>query len=92
MRWRFTPPAVLMVGCIPCTDVLRHREDLLAVAAGLAALWSSPPVIMAESVSRLCGFTRDSELVAVVYLGWPSGERAPLQPRTEQTIVWRDSE
>jgi nitroreductase len=46
---------------------------LAATAAGLASFWSSPPVAPAPTVNALAGFAPDVRLIAVVYLGWPSG-------------------
>ncbi|MDQ1425142.1 MAG: hypothetical protein QOD72_2640, partial [Acidimicrobiaceae bacterium] len=53
-----------------------------ATAAGLASFWSSPPVTPAPAVNALAGFAPDVQLVAVVYLGWPSGavETPPRPP------------
>ena len=77
-------PVIIVVGTYPVDDPIRHREDLYAVAAGvqnlllgtaaagLAAMWSSPPTAVAFEVNRLVGFAEGSELVAVVYLGYPS--------------------
>lgn len=77
-------PAVIVVGCAPAPDEIRHREDLYAcaagvqnlllgaTAAGLISLWSSPPAIEAETVSRLASFPPGTELVAVVYVGHPT--------------------
>jgi nitroreductase len=46
---------------------------LAATAAGLASFWSSPPVAPAPTVNALAEFAPDVRLIAVVYLGWPSG-------------------
>jgi nitroreductase len=51
--------------------------DLLA--AGLASFWSSPPTRVAPTALALVGFEPDTQLVGVVYLGWPAGEAVPPQ-------------
>jgi nitroreductase len=61
---------------------------LAATAAGLASFWSSPPVAPAPTVNALAGFTTDVRLIAVVYLGWPSGSvDAPERPPAVITRV-----
>ncbi len=92
-------PAIVVAGCRPDPDPRRHREDTFAVAAGvenlllgaaaagLAALWSSPPVIVAPRFNEHAGFAPGTELLAVVYLGWPSAP-APAPPRPEPVVHW----
>jgi nitroreductase len=59
-----------------------------AAAAGLASFWSSPPVTRAPTVNALAGFDPDVQLVAAVYLGWPSGAvETPERPQVEVTRV-----
>jgi nitroreductase len=89
-------PAVLLVGSAGHPEQVIHRENAYAVAAGiqnlllgatvagLASHWASPPVQHAPRAIQLAGFADDTELVGVVYLGWPtdlveSPERPPLQ-------------
>jgi len=96
-------PAVIVIGAAPGESPLRHAEDLHAVAAGvenlllgaaaagLAAMWSSPPVIEAMAVNRLAGFEEGCELVAVVYVGHPSAS-PPDAVRAEPAITWHGSE
>jgi nitroreductase len=86
-------PVVLLVGSAGhdkahVDEENRHAvasgvQNLLlgATAAGLASFWSSPPVSPAPTVNALAGFADDVRLVAVVYLGWPSGAvDAPERP------------
>ena len=51
-----------------------------ATAAGLASFWSSPPVLDAPGVLELAGFPAGTQVVALVYLGWPSRD-ADVPPR-----------
>jgi nitroreductase len=89
-RTKYTrAPVVLAVGAAGSEHPVRHREDLYAVAAGvqnlllgasaagLAALWSSPPVVDGRRVLELCGFGPTAELVALVYLGHPTAAPPP---------------
>ena len=55
-----------------------------ATALGLASFWSSPPSRRGRRTLALCGFPSDTELIGVIYLGWPSDtvetpERPPLR-------------
>ena len=93
-------PAIVVAGCRPDPDdPLRHREDLFAVAAGvenlllgvasagLTALWSSPPVVVPSRFNDHAGFVPGTELVALVYVGWPPSPPTPL-PRADPDIHW----
>jgi nitroreductase len=93
-------PVVLLVGSAGhdkahLDEENRHAvaggvQNLLlgATAAGLASFWSSPPVSPAPTVNALAGFAADVSLVAVVYLGWPSGAvDAPERPPASVTHV-----
>lgn len=52
-----------------------------ATTLGLASFWSSPPSRRGRRTLSLCGFPETSELVAVIYLGWPNGSvEVPERP------------
>jgi nitroreductase len=54
---------------------------LAATAAGLASFWSTPPVIDGRHALDLCGFDPTDRIIAVIYLGWPTGSvEAPPRP------------
>ena len=84
-------PAMLLVGSTS-PDPGRVIEDgyavaagvqnllLGATAAGLASFWSSPPILDAPGVLELAGFADGTQIIAVIYLGWPSRD-AELPPR-----------
>jgi nitroreductase len=88
-------PAMLLVGSTSPEPgrvledgyaVAAALENLLlaATAAGLASFWSSPPVLDAPEVLRLAGFPEGTQIVGVVYLGWPAREvETPARPPVE---------
>jgi nitroreductase len=95
-------PAIIVVGCRPDPDddAARHREDLAAVAAGvenlllgaaaagLSCLWSSPPSVLAPRTCGLAEFAPGTELMAMIYIGWPASE-PPSAERPEPDVTWR---
>jgi nitroreductase len=93
-------PVVIVVGSATHPDPLFHAENRDAVSAGvqnlllgatsvgLASFWSTPPVSTGAAVIELCGFAPDSEIVAVIYLGWPTGSvPAPERPPLSITVL-----
>lgn len=91
-------PVCVVVGSTPGDSTERTGENrdavsagiqnflLGATAAGLASFWSTPPGRRGRRVLGLCGFPESTELVGVIYLGWPkelaaAPERPPLQVR-----------
>ena len=92
-------PVVVLLGSCPEDDPVRHRENqasvaagvenllLGATAAGLASFWSSPPVADAPRTCVFAEFPQGTELLAVVYLGWPSSP-PPSPPRATAQIRW----
>jgi nitroreductase len=91
-------PVVVVVGSAPheSSDLAAENsfavaagiENLLlgATAAGLASFWSSPPVRDCPAARRLCGFDPGTEVVGVIYLGWPTGE-APTPERPPVVVT-----
>jgi nitroreductase len=86
-------PNVLVVGCAADPNPTIHEENrdavssavqtllLAATAAGLASFWSTPPVIDGHHALDLCGFDPTDRIIAVIYLGWPTGSvEAPPRP------------
>lgn len=93
-------PLVVVVGAAPHDNELLDAENRYAVAAGienlllgaraagLASFWASPPVCPRPRALAVCGFPADTELVGVVYLGWPTGEPpVPERPPIETNRV-----
>jgi len=91
-------PVVVVVGSTAGDSAERTGENRDAVsagiqnlllgasAAGLASFWSTPPGRRGRRVLGLCGFPDHTELVGVIYLGWPNElatapERPPLHVR-----------
>ena len=78
-------PVVVLVGSVRQTDPVRRVEDrdavaagvqnllLGATAAGLASHWATGTWMDDPDVKAFAGLAPDEELVALVYLGWPSG-------------------
>jgi nitroreductase len=59
-----------------------------ATAAGLASFWSSPPTRRGEHALSLLGFPPATQLVGVLYLGWPNGSVAvPARPDPAVTVL-----
>lgn len=86
-------PTIVMVAARPDADPELDEENLHAVAAGvqtfllgataagLASFWASGAPLRSDAVKELCGFDRADRLVALIYLGWPSGSvDAPERP------------
>jgi nitroreductase len=87
-------PTMLLVGSAAHDDPILHHENRDAVAAGvenlllgatavgLASYWSTGEVAGLAAVKELAGFDPRDQLVAVIYLGWPT---APLPAPPKQT-------
>lgn len=93
-------PGMLIVGSDPGDTPLRAVENrdavaaavqnvlLGATAAGLASFWSSCPKGAEPAVTDVCGFPAGTAVVAMIYLGWPTGEvDAPPRPPAPLTHV-----
>ena len=86
-------PTVVLVWVQRVPDPVRAREDrdataagvqnllLAATARGIASYWGSMPDALAPATREVCGVGDDHDLVALVYLGWPTGSVAvPARP------------
>ena len=86
-------PGMLVVGSDHGDTPLRAIENRDAVAAavqtlllaatthGLASFWSSCPKGAEHAVGTVCSFPEGTAIVAMIYLGWPTGEvDAPARP------------
>lgn len=93
-------PAVLVVGSAPGDSEMRTVENrdavasgvqnllLGATAAGLASFWSSGAIAANGAVAGLFGWEPGTATVAVVYLGWPTGEvNAPSRPAPDIVVL-----
>lgn len=95
-------PGVVVVGSVTGDSQLRTAENRDAVASGvqnlllgataqgLGSFWSSCPKGADAAVGELCGFPDGTTIVAIIYLGWPSGtveapSRPPVQVRRVNT-------
>jgi len=91
-------PCTLVVGAVVGDSPLRTAENrdtaaagvqnilLGATAAGLASYWSSCPKGADDVVASVCGFEPDTQVVALVYLGWPTAE-VEVPPRPPASVV-----
>jgi nitroreductase len=86
-------PAILVVGSAEGETSRRTRENrdataaavqnvlLAATAAGLASFWSSGHPEADAAVAELSGWEDGVSTVAVIYLGWPTGDvEVPTRP------------
>lgn len=90
-------PAMIVVASVHDDDPTTRAENrdavaagvqtllLAATAAGLASFWGSGAVTEAPAVRELCGFGPDDEVVAAIYVGWPTGE-VPVPERPSPII------
>lgn len=94
-------PAVVLVWVKLDPLPVRAKEDRDAVAAavqnlllaatafGLGSYWASVPEALEDGVRRFARVGHDHDLVALVYLGWPTGAAtAPVRP--EPDVTWLD--
>ncbi len=93
----YRSPAIVMVAARPHADPELDHENLHAVAAGvqnfllgataagLASFWASGAPLRSDAVKAMCGFDQHDRLVALIYLGWPSGE-VPMPQRPDPDV------
>lgn len=93
-------PVMVAVGSAAHADAVFHAENrdavaagiqnllLGATAAGLASFWSTPPVENGAATLALCRFAPDTRILALIYLGWPTGTvEAPARPDLQITQI-----
>lgn len=93
-------PNTLVVGCAANDHETFHAENRDAVAAGvqnillgatakgLASFWSTPPMMSGPQSLARCGFEPDVRIIAVIYLGYPTGSvPAPARPAPTITTI-----
>lgn len=94
--------AVVLVWVKVDAQPMRAREDRDAVAAavqnlllaatsfGLGNYWATVPEVLEDAVRRFAHLDDGHDLVALVYLGWPTGTvAAPQRPRPQ--VTWLDT-
>ncbi len=94
-------PAILLVWVKADPQPVRAREDRDAVAAavqnlllaatsfGLGNYWATVPEVLEDAVRHFAHLDGDHDLVALVYLGWPTGTVAAPE-RPEPQVTWLD--
>ena len=92
-------PIVVAVGAAGGDSAERTAENRYAVAAGiqnfllgahahgLAALWGSPMRGANAAINGVCGFAADTEVLGLIYLGWPTGS-VEVPERPAPNINW----
>jgi nitroreductase len=92
-------PVMLVVGSAAHDDPVFHDENRDAVSAGvenlllgatalgLASYWSTGEVVTVPEVKALCGLEPNDQIVAVVYLGWPTAP-LPAPPKVAPPISY----
>lgn len=91
---------IVLIGAAAHDDPELHRENrdavaaavqtflLGATAAGLASFWASGAPLRSAAVREMCGFEETDRIVALVYLGWPTGTvEPPMRPEPEITFL-----
>lgn len=94
-------PVVVLVWVAVDPQPVRAKEDRDAVAAavqnlllaatsfGLGNYWATVPSVLEDATRRFAHVDDDHDLVALVYLGWPTGSvAAPERPAPD--ITWLD--
>ncbi|HWJ62046.1 MAG TPA: nitroreductase [Acidimicrobiales bacterium] len=94
-------PAVVLVWVKVDPQPVRAKEDRDAVAAavqnlllaatsfGLGNYWATVPEVLEDCVRRFAHLDDEHDLVALVYLGWPTGTAA-VPERPEPEVTWLD--
>jgi nitroreductase len=93
-------PAILLIWCRKPQNPETLHEDKLTVAAatqmillsatslGLATFWSSPPAVSSPEVLNDFAVSETSQLIGVVYVGWPLESVAtPSRPELPFRVV-----
>jgi nitroreductase len=69
-----------------------HNMHLTASAIGMAAYWSTPPIVYSDEMRDWLGLAGKDKCLGLFYLGWPRNESEwPEGSRggIEDKIVWR---
>ena len=92
-------PIVVAAGAASGDSPERTAENRYAVAAGiqnfllgahahgLAALWGSPMRGANAAINDVCGFANDTEILGLIYLGWPTGN-VEVPERPAPSVNW----
>lgn len=95
-------PVIIAVGVDPPADPrVIELENICAAAAavqnlllaahalGLGAKWRSGAAAFDPDVKKFLGFAPEQHLIALIYIGYPAGERLPLvRPSYADRTVW----
>ena len=73
-----------------CAGAAAVENLLLAAhAKGLGAMWRTGPAATDAAVKRFLGFEPDQHIIAIVYVGYPTGEHGPIdRPSFHDRTRW----
>ncbi len=92
-------PTLVAVTQVRSDDPVQDEEDLCATACaayalllgahgrGLAGYWRTPYVLRTQEGRDALGISDDERFVALIHLGWPRQEKAPLERAPCSDIV-----
>ncbi len=81
-------PEIEEIEAVACSV---HNMHLTASALGMAAYWSTPPLVYTNEMRKFLGLEDERDkCLGLFYLGWPASERWPESTRDDLTkkIVW----
>ena len=71
-------PEIEEVMAVACAVQNLH---LSATAAGLAGMWSTPPLVYTEAIKPVLGLDGNERCLGFFFLGWPAQEPPPPRAR-----------
>ncbi len=71
-------PEIEEIEAVACAVQNMH---LTASAIGMAAFWSSPPIVYSDEVRDWLGLGKGGKCLGLFYLGWPKSEDWPIGAR-----------
>ena len=67
-----------------------HNMHLTASALGMAAFWSSPPIVYSDEMREWSGLRDKGRCLGICYLGWPRSDAWPEGTRGDMAskVIW----
>ena len=86
-----TEPKVLEVENICAAAAAAQNLLLAATDLGLGAMWRTGPAALDPRVKEFLGLASDQHLIALIYVGYPEGERIRQErPGFEDRTIWME--